>query len=197
MNPKGPSLVDPQPAAPASRRSLLGIAGLAGAAAVLIGAQRTSAAANQPTAADGELLTQALGVELAVRDLYRLAAAAGADELFTAFAENHRGYADSISAITGQPARDRDEDLYSRYESDFDSSDTASVASAAYEVEQELVATHLGLVGEYEGTDAVTVGTAILVVEGRMATVLAELAGQGDDLDALLGSLEPASGGVA
>ena len=187
--------MDPQPAAPASRRSLLGIAGLAGAAAVLIGAQRTSAAANRPTDADRELLTQALGIELAMRDLYRLASAAGADELFAAFAENHRGYADSISAITGQPARDRDEELYSQYEADFDSSDTASVASAAYELEQEAVATHLGLVGEYEGTDAVTVGTAILVIEGRMATVLAELAGQGDDLDALLGSLDPASAG--
>lgn len=188
--------MEPKPAAAASRRSLLGVAGLTGAAAVLIAGQRAAASATAPTSADAELLSQALQAELAARDLYRLTVEAGAgDDVFDAFAENHRGYAQAIAASIGEPAQGRDDELYGQYESDFDSSDATSVASTAYELEQQLVASHLEFLDQYESSDAVTLGSSILVVEGRQAAVLADVAGNGSDLDALLGSMDPATGG--
>jgi hypothetical protein len=191
MNSKGPSRVDPQPAAPWSRRNLLGLAGAAGAVAAVAAGQAVVASPSRPSAADTEVLSQGLAAELSVSDLYALAVAAGVDDpTFATIAANHRAYAEAIGAMIGESVRGRDEDLYAQFESAFDSSDTAAVAATAANLEELLVAAHLQLVGRFEGFDPVNVVTSILVVEGRHATVLTDIAGQGDDLDALLGGTD-------
>ncbi len=113
---------DVAPDAPASRRSLFGLigaAGLAGAAALLT--DRTVAAApsddpaNTPTPGDTALLGQALGVELALRDLYRARLEVGAGDFtdeVTVMAENHEAYAQSIAGATGLSAQERNEDIF-------------------------------------------------------------------------------------
>jgi hypothetical protein len=72
-----------------------------------------------------------------------------------------------------------------------------AVAEAGIQIEEALVSNHLQVLGSFEGTDPVELATAILVVEGRHATVLTDVAGRGDDLAALLGPTDPASTGGA
>ena len=55
----------------------------------------------------------------------------------------------------------------------------------AYDLESTAVATHTELLGQLEGIDGAETVASILIVEARMRTVLADLAGHGDDLDAL------------
>ena len=47
------------------------------------------------------------------------------------------------------------------------------------------VATHTELIGQLEGIDGAKTIAAVLIMEARMCTVLADLAGEGDDLTAL------------
>ena len=60
-----------------------------------------------------------------------------------------------------------------------------SSPTAAYDLESTLVATHTELLGELEGVDGAKTIASILMMEARHCTVLADLAGRGDDLDAL------------
>lgn len=187
--------MDLQTAAP-SRRSLLGIAGVAGAVAAVATGRSVLAAPNRPSQADADVLASGMSVELAVSDLYALAVAAGVSEsAFATIAANHRAYAEAIAATIGRSATGRDDQVYDQFEAQFDSSDTTAVAAAAATVEQVLAASHLQLVGQFEGTDPVALVTSILVVEGRHATVLTDIAGQGDDLEALLGPIDDSTSG--
>lgn len=194
MNRKGPSSVDHPSAPPATtRRGLFGAAGAAGVlgiGAALLAGSDASASPNAPTDDDTPLLEQAMVLELTARDLYREAADSASDPEVVSLAEqlgrNHGEYAKRIAGSTGLSARVRDEETYDRLLADFTSGDLTSVAEAAYELEQIAVATHTDLLTRYESTSAVSLTASILVVESRHAAVLADVAGRGDDLDALL-----------
>lgn len=150
-------------------------------------ATTTTLPPRQPTAADIPLLNFAESIELAARDLYGVAIAAGVkDDAIAAMQSNHRGYADVIRGILGTNSNGRrNEELYSTYADRFNVADAASLAAAAYELESTLVATHIALLGELIGTDPARRIAAILIVEGRHAAVLADIGGQGSDFTAL------------
>jgi len=155
----------------------------------------TSSSPRRPTAGDVELLALAQQFELAARELYDLALAAGdaqgdaggALAVFTTIRENHDEYASALSASLGVAAPHvRDDATFEAMAADFDSADAASVAAAAYELESAAVANHLDFVGRFESAEAARVLTSLLLVESQHCTVLADLAGNGSDLAALL-----------
>ena len=75
---------------------------------------------------------------------------------------------------------------FAQFEAEFDTSDLEAVAAAGYEFESSAVATYLEALGQLEGVDGAALAASILIVESRQCAVLADLGGQGDDLDALL-----------
>lgn len=193
MTSKGPSPVDPEPAAPtSSRRQLigtLGAAGLAGAAAVALARPAAAAPPSSPTPEDRDVLALAMQVELTAAALYQVAIDAGLDaetaDLANTFRANHTAYADKIAGRAGLSANTRNQDLFDELESAFDTSDTVAFATVANELENTLAETHTGLLTGYVSVDARTLTASIVVVEARMATVLADVAGIADDLDDL------------
>lgn len=142
----------------------------------------------RPTADDIALLNFAEAIELAARDLYQDAINAGMkNDVVTALNSNHRGYSDAIRGRLGTRSTGaRHEDLYRQYADQFKTTDVTELAPAAYELESTLAATHLELLSRLQGTDGARLIAAILIVEGRHATVLADIGGKGDDFDALL-----------
>lgn len=147
-----------------------------------------------PTGADAESLQFMLGAELAARDLYLAANAAGAatpqPDLIAVLADNHGAYADSLAAIIGASASEQaDSAVFDERRQDFETSDVPALAAAAYELESVLAATHVELVGELRNRDAAQLLSAILVVEARHCAILADLSGNGNDLMALLKNL--------
>jgi hypothetical protein len=147
---------------------------------------------DRPTPADIELLSFAQRFELTVRDLYDAALHAGVREhelagVFMTLREDHEAYANSMSGLLGVNAPQRRSDsLYDQLVGRFDTADVGALAAAAYELESVAAATHLDLTGRLEGIDGVTAVAALLTVEQQHCTVLADIAGRGDDLDALL-----------
>jgi hypothetical protein len=190
MTPKGHTPVDLESAHPAtSRRSLagaLGVAGLASAVALAV-ARPVSAAPYSPTAEDSTKLEQALQVELAAKLLYRDALAAGltdaAAQVAQAFGDNHEAYADQFAAITGISADTYNVELYDELKDGFATSNVVEFATAAWELENNLAATYTELFTSFESVESQTVVASIVVVNGRMATVLADLAGVSGDLN--------------
>lgn len=207
MNPKGPSLVDLDTVESAStRRSLIGAAGAAGvvgAAAALLGASRAVATPNKPTEADLAGLVAAIQLELAARDLYRLAATrldGDEAELATVVADNHEAYSESISGATGVSITDLEPTDLGDLRGAFDTADGQAFAAAARTLENTAVATHTALLAGYESLDAIELTASIITVEARHAAVLTSLAGFAANLDDLLDPVaEPlgASGGAA
>jgi hypothetical protein len=177
-----------------SRRRAL-VAGLAGTALTALGGRRVSATPpteppGRPTDADTALLARAQEVELTARDLYEAAIAEGAagdeDRVLMAARANHQAAADGLSALIGNDAPQMaDAELFDQYADRFRTSDITTAATAGYELESTLVATHTELVGQLEGVDGARTIAAVLIMEARTATVLADLAGEGDDLTAL------------
>lgn len=180
MTSKGPSPVDLDSAEPTSRRRLFGAFGAVARPAV--------AAPNAPTRDDRALLRQVMDLELAARDLYRATAAAAINDDVTAvatvFAANHAAYGDAIAAISGFSANSRNDDLFDDLESAF-TGDAAAFVDAAISLENTAVATHSDVIASYESVRARTITASVIMVEARMATVLAELGGVADDLDEL------------
>ncbi len=132
-----------------------------------------------------------LGAELAARDLYRSANAAGAatpePDLIAVLADNHGAYADSLAAIIGASANEAaDAAVFDERLEDFEITDVPALAETAYELESELVATHLQLIGELSNRDAAELLAAIVITEARHCAILADLSGKGNDLMALL-----------
>lgn len=177
-----------------SRRRVL-TAGLAGSTLALAGWRPAGAATPptppaRPTAADTEVLAALQGLEFAARDLYQTALDAGASDeggLLETLRSNHEGYANGISGLIGGAApQTADEALFEQYVGDFDSSDLAEITAAGYDLESRTVATHLDALAELEGVDGAALIASILIVESRACAVLANLGGQGDDLDAVL-----------
>jgi len=150
----------------------------------------TTLGPERPTEGDVALLAFAQGAELAARDLYAAALAAGAagdtDRVLQAAHDNHQAAADVISALIGVDApHEPDAAVVEQWQESFESSDLAAVAAAGYELENTLMATHTGLVGQLENIDGATRLAALVIGEARLAPVLADLAGNGDDLVAL------------
>lgn len=145
------------------------------------------------TAADAELLGVVQSIELAVRDLYQAAIDGGADDdVWTGLRDNHRAYADVISGMVGRAAPGRRDDAF--YEEQVGSFEATGeeLATAAYDLESTLLATHTELLGELEGVDGARAIASIVTVVARHCAVLADLSGQGDDPAALFeNSAEP------
>lgn len=183
MTPKGHSPLDLESADTATpRRSLLGalgIAGLAGAAAIAV-ARPASAAPYPTTESDRDLLGRALQLELAAKQLYRDAVESGLDgaALLVAqtFGGNHEAYADQMAAITGISANTFNEEAYEARSDEFSTGDVTEFATAAWELENSAAATYTELFNDFESIDAQTLISSIVVTNGRMATVLADLA---------------------
>lgn len=152
-------------------------------------APTTTAPPLQPTADDIPLLQFAHAFELAARDLYQAALDAAGDEqdeTLLAMRENHQANADVLKGLLGtQGDQTADDGLVRDWESDFTSGDVATVAAAGAELESTAVATHTELVRQLQGIDGAHLLASIIVVEARQAAVLTDLAGNGDDLDAM------------
>ena len=102
---------------------------------------------------------------------------------FQTFGDNHEAYADQFAGITGISADTFDEAFYDEYKDVFATSDIAEFAQAAWELENNLAATYTKLFTSLEAVESQTVVASIVVINGRMATVLADLAGVSSDLD--------------
>lgn len=164
-----------------SRRALLG-AGLVGAALALA-APRPATAASGLSDSDVAAASFAISFELTARDLYDAAIAAGADDtLWTVLREQHEAYAQRLAGITGVPASRRNDEVYDELAEAFD---TGRPASAALDLENIAAATHTELVGAVDDIDIVAALASFVSIESRHATVLASLADNGDDFDAL------------
>ncbi len=128
------------------------------------------------------VMSAMLAAELATRDLYRSALDAGSDPAVSGGMERqHRAYADAISGAIGESASTPSATLLAQWQSRFDTSDTASVAAAATELESALVATYEGLIGLVDDGNWVRVMSAIAMAEARHSVVLSTVAGQADD----------------
>jgi hypothetical protein len=156
--------------------------------------ETTTSAPQRPTEDDIALLGFAESFELTARDLYQLALDSGLadDELadvFSTLRDNHEEYANRLSGILGVDAvRARDDALYEELSGDFEGGDAAAAAAAGLDLEATAVATHTDLIGQLAGIDGIAAVASFVIVEARHATVLADVAGAGDDLDALLTS---------
>src|SRR5262249_25636977 len=124
-----------------------------------------------------------IGVELAARDLYRAAIAAGATgTAWAILANQHGSYAQRVAGLTGLSASGRDETGYSDREADFQGD---RPANAAYELENTLVATHTTLLGQIGAPNLADALASVVSMESRHAAYLAERSGRGSNFDAL------------
>ena len=145
-----------------------------------------------PTGDDIALLGFAQSFELTARDLYQAALDGGlADhdlsEVFTTLRNNHEEYANRLLGILGVDApQHRDDALFDELVGGFEGGDAAAVATAGRELEATAVATHAELLGQLTDVDAIAAIASIVIVEARHGTVLTDIAGDGDDLDAML-----------
>lgn len=141
----------------------------------------TTRAPRRPTSADTDLLGFAQTVELTARDLYRVAVEAGAGgphlASLAAIAAHHDAYAQAISAVIGRSApQQRNESLFDTLRSAFDTK-ADSMALAAHDLENLLVATHTSLLASLDGTEGAALIASILIVEARHSAALAAIAG--------------------
>ena len=165
------------------RRAML-IAGLAGAVVAIAGASRVTAAENDFTAAELDILRFAQRLELTARDLYDAAMAAGATgAIWEAMSEQHEAYAQSIAGLTGMSADSRNDEVYDALAPAFGSS---AAAEAAYDLESAAAATHIEVLGLLSHRPAAELIASIISAESRHCVVLADLTGRGTDLTALL-----------
>ncbi|MDA0202747.1 MAG: ferritin-like domain-containing protein [Ilumatobacteraceae bacterium] len=165
------------------RRTML-VAGLAGAVAAIAGASKVSAAENDFTAAELDILRFAQRLELTARDLYDAAMAAGATgAIWEAMSEQHEAYAQSIAGLTGLSADSRNDEVFDALVGAFSSSDAAE---AAYDLESAAAATHIEVLGLLTHRPASQLVASIISAESRHCVVLADLTGRGTDLTALL-----------
>ncbi|HEY5663646.1 MAG TPA: ferritin-like domain-containing protein [Ilumatobacter sp.] len=124
----------------------------------------------------------AISLELTARDLYDAAIAAGASGVvWTVMREQHESYAQRLSGIVGSPADARNDAVYDALVDSF----RGPTSRAGFELENTAAATHVELIGAVGDRDLAAAMASIAAMESRHATVLADLAGIGDDLDAL------------
>jgi hypothetical protein len=190
---------DLTPQIPTSRRSMLSAgfgAGILAAALSSLTGQPTSALeASTSIEEDRELMKLAMALELSARDLYDLARDSGADPAVTlAMREQHESYAQALSGSSGGSANTRYQPVFDQFRNRFSTSDTASMARAAYDLESAAVATHTELLAVLSEASSARLIASIISMEARHCAVLANLAGLGNNLDALLvNSADPIS----
>ncbi len=162
---------------PTSRRALLG-AGVIGAALAVAGSREASAAAPQPSN-DDVIAELAIGYELAARDLYDAAIAAGAsDELWYVMREQHESYAQRVSGIVGVSANRPDVALFESLSGQFADSGPVEVAR---NLENTLSATHTAWLAVAVDLDIASAMASIAAMEARHAAVLGLQAGMALD----------------
>ncbi len=164
-----------------TRRALFG-AGVIGAALAMAGSRSASAAASGLSEDDAALVAFAISLELSASALYDEAIDAGATgELWHVMREQHVAYATRLAGIVGLPADTRNDELLDALRSDF----RGSTTQAAMALENTAAATHIELLGSVSDTNVASALASIVAIESRHAAHLADLAGMGDDLDAL------------
>lgn len=161
----------------------------------------TTAPPRRPEGDDVALLNFAASLELAARDLYGVAVAAGIGDGATAealagFERHHQAYAEALGALLGPRAlRQRNDDVFDQLATSFASA--SEVVLAAHDLEEAAAATHTELLASLQSTEGAALVASILVAESQHAVVLASLAGI-TDLDTLLtnqaDALAPAGG---
>ena len=167
-------------AAPASTGSTTD--STSGSTADTAAATTTTAPPKRPTDDDLVLLSFAQMIELAARDLYNVALgkkvfADATLEAVKAIGEAHEAYAQAISGLVGRDAPNSPHsDLVDELSTGFEGSAT-DVATAARSLENNLVATHIDIVGKLVGVDGSALIASMVVIEARHATVLAQIAG--------------------
>ena len=182
--PRGTDNFDEQTVAGARDRRTMLVAGLTGALATIAGAAKVSAAENDFTTAELDLLRFAQRLELTARDLYDAAIAAGATgAVWEAMSEQHEAYAQSIAGLTGLSADSRNDEVYDALVGSFSSS---AAAEAAYDLESAAAVTHIEVLGLLTHRPASQLVASIIAAESRHCVVLADLTGRGTDLTALL-----------
>jgi len=142
----------------------------------------TTAPPKQPTSGDVALLSTAIGLELAMIDLYGRAAAASSGQMKTIanlFGENHRAAAQALSGLVGRKApTGRDANFYSENSAAAGESDAKKLAEAMAGLENSLVATHISVLGKLQGVDGANLVASIIPTEARQAAVLVGLSGK-------------------
>jgi len=176
------SAIADQPASEGpSRRALLG-AGVIGAALAVAGGRPATATAVLPDS-DRARAEFAIGLELAARDLYETAIAAGAEgPMWPTMRDQHSAYAERLAGISGISADFRNDAVYDALAGSFDTDDPAAAGQA---LENVAAATHTALIGIVTDRTLTAAMASIVSMESRHAAVLAWLAGNGDDFDAL------------
>lgn len=137
-----------------------------------------------PLDADAQSAADAVALELAARDLYDAAIAAGADDpLWGTLREQHESYAQRLAGIVGISASNdsADAELTSSLGEGFAAADPSE---AAIELENTLAAGHTTRLSEVTGEALATALASIITAEARQATVVALLSGV-TDIDAL------------
>lgn len=150
----------------------------------------TTAPPKQPTAADVELLSFAIGLELAMVDLYGKNAAGSKDDakaVAELFGANHRAAAQALAGLVGRAApTSRNAAFFAEHAPKVTGAATEASAYLA-SLENALVATHLKVLGSLKGVDGASLVASILPIEARQAAVLVGLSGSTelDDIMAL------------
>ena len=164
-----------------SRRALLG-AGVIGAALAVAGSRPASATTIGLSERDSALVGFAISLELTARDLYDAAIDAGAGgQVWNVMREQHESYAQRLAGIAGVSSDTRNDEVFDALVDSFQ----GATSAAAFELENVAAATHTELLGVVTDEKAAKAMAAIIAIESRHATVLAGLAGLGDDFDAL------------
>lgn len=141
----------------------------------------TTAPPKQPTEGDATLLSVAIGLELAMVDLYARATAAGGDlkDVATLFGENHRAAAQALSGLVGRKApTSRDSQFFSENSAGAGEADVKKRAEHLAGLENALVATHISVLGKLQGVDGANLVASIIPTEARQAAVLVGLSGK-------------------
>lgn len=131
----------------------------------------------QPTALDKETLNIALGVELAIRDLYADIVAAGnlSDEespVILLIHSHHVAYAQSLGGLLGRAAiNKRNNDTYAEFSGNLKGT-FASIASQLVAIENGAVTRHIDSLNQLEGLNGATLIASIISIESRHAAAL-------------------------
>ncbi len=138
--------------------------------------------------------------ELTVRDLYQLAldndVATSDDEkaVVGLLREHHRAYAQALAGFLGKTATNkRNRALYFSQEQFFGKGSMSSLAAAAQNLENGLIASYENLVATLSDVAAVALISSIIITEARHAVIMAELAGKTDLTDFFNNTARPIS----
>ncbi len=165
---------------PTTRRAIIG-AGAVGAVLAVTGSRAVGAAVPD-SSGDAAIADQAIGFELAARDLYDAAIAAGAsDDLWHVLREQHESYAQRVSGIVGTSANTPSATLFDSLSAAFSA---AEPVAAAMELESTLAATHTEWLASVTNRNVAIAMASIIALESRHAAVLGIRSGinVGDEL---------------